>query len=278
MANWFKRRKARSLPDDPEDFRLSLVEHLEDLRGSILRSFVWITLGLIGGWFLTRPVYSFLNSAIRAQVEPVLKARGVPYREAFNTATGAFMLKFKLAMILGLILVMPLIIIELWHFVAPALKPVERKPLRIVAPISACLFALGAGLCWFVIPNAISWFATYVEEFPTVELIQEPGSMVFFCLKLLLAFGLAFQLPIIIFYLNKLGLLETDVLLKNWRKATFVVFAVAMIVTPSNDWITMLAMAIPVSVLFIGTIIVVKFASKKRMREILANEDRELGS
>jgi Sec-independent protein secretion pathway component TatC len=67
-------------------------------------------------------------------------------------------------------------------------------------------------------------------------------------------------------------------LLKNWRKATFVVFAVAMIVTPSNDWITMLAMAIPVSILFIGTIIVVKFASKKRMREILASEDRELGS
>lgn len=268
MAALFKgfRKTRRNSPDDPEEFRLTLIEHLEELRKRVFRSVLFLAIGWVAGWYLEPPIYAKLDGDIRAAIEPVLKQLGVSYHAAFRSATDAFFLQFKLSFIIGATLAFPFILLQLWGFVEPALHPKERKPFKVAAPFSLVLFFAGAAMCWFVIPAAISWFATYLGNFKNTELMQEPGLLIFFVLKLLLAFGIAFQLPLIVYALNAIGLLETEALTKNWRQITAGVFCLAMIVTPSNDWITMLAMAIPVSILFMATVVVVKAASKRRKR------------
>jgi sec-independent protein translocase protein TatC len=266
-------KKKRNSPEDPEEFRLTLVEHLEELRARLMRSLAILVVGWVAGWFIEPIVFGHLNGMITKTLAPVLARIHVESKFVFESAPDAFMLKFKMAMIIGFILTFPFLILQLWGFIEPALKPNERKPFRIAAPFSILLFATGATFCWFIIPNTIAWFATYLEEFPGTSLFQNVPELMFFTMKLLLAFGIAFQLPLIVYALNALGLLETETLMKNWRKATFVVFAVAMIVTPSNDFFTMLSMAIPVSILFLITIVVVKFASRKRAKQALLDED-----
>ncbi len=266
-------KKKRNSPEDPEEFRLTLVEHLEELRARLMRSLAILVVGWIAGWFIEPFAFGHLNGMITKTLTPVLARMHVEHKNVFESAPDAFMLKFKMAMVIGFILTFPFLILQLWGFVEPALKPNERKPFRIAAPFSILLFAMGATFCWFIIPNTIAWFATYLEEFPGTSLFQNVPELMFFTMKLLLAFGIAFQLPLIVYALNALGLLETETLMKNWRKATFVVFAVAMIVTPSNDFFTMLSMAIPVSILFLITIVVVKFASRKRAKQALLDED-----
>lgn len=265
-------KKRRNSPDDPEEFRLTLVEHLEELRDRIIRCLVLLVFGWTAGWFLERPIFDYLESMIKRTVGPIAKAKHFDFQNVFHSAPEAFMLKFKLSLIIGLVLVFPFIILQLWGFVEPALKPRERKPFKVAAPLSVVLFFLGATFAWFIVPDAIAWFTTYIEEFPGTSLYQDVPDLIFFTMKILLAFGIGFQLPLIVYALNSLGMLETETLMKHWRKATFVVFAVAMIVTPSNDLFTMLSMAIPVSILFLITIIVVKVASKRRGRRQAAED------
>src|SRR5208283_4314330 len=106
----------------------------------------------------------------------------------FNNITQPFMLKFKLSFMLGLILAFPYLVVQLWGFVEPGLKENEKRPVRKMIPFSVFLFALGVTFCWIILPSAFNWFVGYVFEFPGTVIYQEPGMMVFFILKMLLAF------------------------------------------------------------------------------------------
>jgi sec-independent protein translocase protein TatC len=259
---------------DPEEYRLTLVEHLEELRDRIIRSLYALSAGWLIGWYAEKPVYGYLsgiiNKAIVASMPP-----GHPYIEQFPHATDAFFLKFKLSFLIGMILAFPFIIVQLWGFVAPALKPNEQKPFKRLAPASALMFIVGAGFAWFITPNAMGWFVSYVGEFPGTALYQEAGAMVFFVLKLLLAFGVAFQLPLIVYGMGLAGVLEAETLLKYWRQSAATIFVVAMIVTPSQDPATMLAMAIPLCILFMISVYAVKFVQRKRPKETVEQNPLE---
>jgi sec-independent protein translocase protein TatC len=265
-----ERGPRRGLPEDPEEFRLTLVEHLEELRDRIIRVVVYLALGWVAGWFLQPWLFDFLNSLARNSVEAAL-GKGT-YDEAFRDATQAFMLSLRLSFLIGLIISMPLILNQLWGFVAPGLTPRERKPVQRLAPASLVLFAMGVGFCWLILPAAIYWFAGFIDRYPGVRLIQEPGTMVFFALKMMLAFGIAFQLPLIVFGLGAMGLLTAETLTKYWRQAATVIFILAAVITPSNDPISMLTMAVPLVILFIISVYMVKWTEKKKIRAAEAIE------
>jgi sec-independent protein translocase protein TatC len=248
---------------DPDDYRLTLVEHLEELRTRIIRVAVAVTLGWAVGWVEFKPVYTYLVTVINNGIMAGLP-KGTDYKEMFPNATEPFLLQLRLSFLIGMILAFPFIVIQLWGFVAPALKPNEQKPFKKLAPLSAALFVMGAGFAWYVTPSALKWFVQYLDNFPTTALYQQAGTMVFFVLKLLLAFGFAFQLPIVVYGMGIAGILSAETLLKYWRQSSFVIFVVAAIVTPSNDPVTMLAMAIPLVLLFIASVYAVKFVQRKK--------------
>lgn len=268
MAALFSNPNPRNSSEDPEEFRATLVEHLEELRTRLFR-IVWMLVGgWIAGWYLLQPwVSKEIDNMVRANVVPMLTAKHIHYEEIFTTATAAFMLKLKLSFMLGLITIFPFALLQVWGFVAPALKPKEKKPFKVLAPFSVLLFATGAMFAWWVTPNALRWFTSYVEDFQGVGLFQEAGLMTFFVLKMLLAFGLAFQLPLIVYALGAIGLLQASTLIKYWRQSTVTIFIISAIITPSNDALTMLMMAIPMCVLFIISVYAVKITQRNRKRE-----------
>ena len=244
--------------DDPEQFQAPLIQHLEELRNRILKMLVILVVGWIAGWMIQTPVYEYLLHYAKSQVP-----KSANYSEAFRNLMDGFMLKMKFSFFLGLIVTFPLLVNQLWAFIAPGLKRQERQALKAVAPLSAFLFVLGASLCWMVIPMALRWFASYLEDFPGTALIQDPGTLVFFILKMMLAFGIGFQLPIVVWFLAKVEILTPQALFEHWRHATVVIFFLSMILTPSNDVPSMLMMAIPLTLLFFLSLGAVRFSSRK---------------
>lgn len=264
----------RNLPADPEEFRLTLVEHLEELRDRIIRSITYISVGWLAGWFLEPYMYGYLNRMVEAAVLPELQGKA-QWKEVFHQTTEPFMLKLKLAFYIGLILCGPLVIGQAWGFIAPGLRPHERRPFEKTVPFMALLFTFGVGFAWLITPNALAWFAGYVVEFPGVDLYQEAGTMVFFILKMLLAFGVAFQLPLVVYGLGAIGLLSAETLMKYWRQAATIIFILAAVITPSNDPVSMLMMAIPLVVLFMISAWCVKVMQSRKKSSMIAMEGVE---
>ncbi|RYG30535.1 twin-arginine translocase subunit TatC [bacterium] len=257
--------------EDPDEFRLTLIEHLEELRDRIIRAIFIIVVAWGIGWFLMPHLYSFLQEHIDKAIKPALP-KGSEYREMFTNATQPFLLKFKLSFMIGLIICFPLLVLEVWGFLAPALHPKERAPFKKLAPFSLVLFVMGAGFAWSIIPAALQWFVAYLAEFPNSALFQETGTMVFFVLKMMLAFGAGFQLPLIVYALGLMGLLTAETLVKNWRQAATIIFIASAVFTPSNDAISMLMMAIPLTILFGVSVWAVKVTQSKQAKALLDAE------
>ena len=258
-----KPRKRFSLPDNPDEFRATLVEHLEELRNRIVRSLLFIGVGWLAGWFLEPKLYSLLLDLVTRNVEEVLKGKATIIW-AFNNATEPFMLKIKLSFLIGMIFAFPFVVLQIWGFVKPGLKPTERKPIERVAPLSLVLFAMGVGFCCVILGPALRWFAAYLLEFPHTQLIQDPATIISFCMKMMLAFGIGFQLPLIVYALGAMNLLSAATLAKYWRHASVIIFFGAAVLTPSNDAFSMLMMAIPMVILFMISVFAVKATQGRR--------------
>jgi sec-independent protein translocase protein TatC len=261
-----KKDDRRNFSGDPEEYRLTLIEHLEELRDRLIKAILIIGLFWVIGWFLFPQLYAYLNGMVTGAIKPVVP----DYREIFRNTTEPFMLKLKLSFTIGLVGAFPFIVLQLWAFIAPGLKPTEQKPFRRLAPLSLVLFAVGAAFAWIMVPTALRWFASFVVQYEGVGLYQDAGTMVFFVLKMLLAFGIAFQLPLVVFILGALELLSAETMLKYWRQVIAAIFVLCMLITPTQDPITMTLMAIPLVGLFlISALIVKRVQRKKREAEIL---------
>lgn len=261
----------RNSSGDPEEFRATLVEHLEELRTRLVRSIWFIVIGWVIGWFLQTYVYDLFNDI----AETGIKASGIDpkrYQEAFTHFTQPFIFQMKMSFIIGLVLALPFVMIQVWGFIAPGLKESEKRPLKRIAPFSVFLFFLGVAFCWFCLPAAVSWFVGYLANYPGAGLLQEPGTMVLFMVKIMLAFGIGFQLPVVVYGLGAIGLLSAQTLAKYWRHGTVFVFFLSAILTPSNDPLTMLMMAIPLSILFMISVWAVKIVQRKRVK-VIENPD-----
>jgi sec-independent protein translocase protein TatC len=259
------KRKKRNSSDDPEEFRATLGEHLEELRDRLIKSAVFVMLAWVAGFYLEPTVYAYMDHYITSHLEI---PKGVEYKVVFDHITAPFMLQLKLGFIIGLCLSVPYLIWQLWAFISPGLRAKERKPFRVILPVSVFLFFLGAFFCWIIIPPALNFFAGYVEDFQGAGLYQEAGALVFFTLKMLLAFGVGFQLPLVVFMLGRLGIIGHDVMLRYWRHATIVIFTASAILTPSQDIFSMMMMAIPLSILFALSVFFLKLTMRKSISSV----------
>jgi sec-independent protein translocase protein TatC len=257
----------RNSSDEPEELRATLIEHLEELRTRLVRCIQVIVVGWVIGWFLQKPIYDLFNNiATKGIADSGVDPKR--YNEAFTHFTDMFLFQMKFSFVLGLVMALPIILTQIWGFIAPGLRESEKRPLKRLAPFSIGLFFMGVAFCWWCLPPAVSWFISYLDNFPGAILNQQPGSMVLFMVKLLLAFGLGFQLPVIVYGLGAIGLLSAQTLAKYWRHGTVFVFVLSAVLTPSNDPLTMLMMAIPLSILFMISVWAVKIVQRKKVKVI----------
>jgi sec-independent protein translocase protein TatC len=187
--------------------------------------------------------------------------------DVFKGFTEPFMVKLKLSMIFGLILVIPLVMKEFALFILPALTPLERKPLRTLFPLSVVLLICGITVAYITLFFAMGWFLSYLDEFPTgATLLQDPNDYIMFFVKMMAAFGIAFQLPVVLVTMAYAGIVTSRGLAKHWRWGV-VIAALGGLFTPSNDLISMALMSIPLLMLYFGSILLVKQVERTKARD-----------
>ncbi len=160
-----------------------------------------------------------------------------------------FMIWFKAALIVGAVVASPMIFYHLWSFVAAGLHSHERKYVRIYLPFSVALFVSGVSLAFFVVLQYVLKFLLDFNSSMNVEIEPRLSYYVNFVLMLPLGFGVAFQLPLVMLFLQRIDLIQTQDYISSWRIATLVIFVISMVVTPA-DVTSMVALAIPLMFLY----------------------------
>ncbi|MCX7925605.1 MAG: twin-arginine translocase subunit TatC [Fimbriimonadales bacterium] len=251
-----------------EEPKATFMEHLEELRKRIFRALVYIMLGWTVGFAITGYVYDFLAG-------PLLATKPEGAKFVFTHATEPFFLKFKLGLIIGLILAMPLLTLELWGFLAPGLTRQERRAVKLIAPFSLFLFFSGVALGYYILPAAFNFFLGYLNDFPEAQLYQNPWQYVLFVVKMMLAFGIGFQMPVALMFLAHIGVATPEMMWRYWRQAILIIGLLAALLTPSGDAFSMLAIGLPMVFLYFLSILLVGRIVKKKRRQALRVETKQ---
>ena|SRR5579862_6489771 len=186
--------------------------------------------------------------------------------QVFHGFADPFLVELKLSIVLGFIFVTPLILREVALFIMPALTPQERKPLRILMPISILLLLFGVTVAYLTLFFAMKWFLSYLDNFPEgATLLQNPDDYMMFFVKMMAAFGVAFQLPVVLMGGAFLNLITSKGLIKHWRWG-IVIAVLGGVFTPSNDLPSMALMSFPLLLLYFGSIILVKIVENMKKR------------
>jgi sec-independent protein translocase protein TatC len=263
---------------------MSFLEHLEELRWTLVRSAIAIVVAMVAVFIYVQDVFTYF---VMAPASPdfvtyrFLCAMGqrLGMGEAFcvkdmafniqsNTMQGQFMMSFSIAFTLGLILASPVIIWQFWRFVAPGLKERERKAVRGMVFFVILLFLLGTAFAyWVVAPMSIQFFATYSLS-PVVENKPTLDSYVGVLNSFLLWTGLAFELPVVMVLLARIGIVGPG-FLRQYRKHAFVVIlVVAAIITPP-DVVSQILVSLPLLALYEISILLASRTERKRLAEQL---------
>lgn len=221
---------------------------------------------MVIGWFYSIDVFYILETIVKTNIP-----KGINYDSMITTVAGGFMLQLKMAFYIGLFLTLPFTVYQIWGFIGPGLRPTEQKPLKIIAPISVVLFFAGTGLCWSILPITVTWFANFMFNFPGTKLMLEAGTMVFFLIKMVLSFGIGFQMPIVVFVLAYLEIVTPKAMMKYWRHAILFVVVASAMITPSGDPFTLALMSVPLIALFFISVAAAQWTIKKKK-----NRDDEL--
>ncbi|MCE5219536.1 twin-arginine translocase subunit TatC [bacterium] len=249
------------MPNKPRDRKeLGFFEHVEELRARIIRSVLYITLGSAAGWIWREPLLEYL----RRPAEVGAKMVGVdnlPFR-VFEPL-GGFMIAIQVALVAGIILAAPLVLYEIWAFIEPALEERERKYAIVILPFSVLLFFGGVAFCYYVSPRAFA-FLFSIDQTLGVQIERTLQPYLWFILRLMLGFGLAFELPLVLMFLGVIGLVNSRQLLAWWRYALVLIFVFAAIVTPTVDPVNMTILAAPMMALYMVSILLVRFVQRKK--------------
>jgi len=232
-----------------------LTEHLAELRTRIIWAAVAIAAGAAVCWFF----YDELFALLSAPITPHLKRLGTKY--LFVGIAQPFIVKLQISLVSGLVVASPFVTLQLWLFVAPGLKKEEKRPLFWMVPLSVLLFASGIALCYKILPIGVGWLLSYVPK--GAEVRPDVNQALMFVVKMMLAFGLAFQLPVILVLLGKLGIVNARMLAAYWRHAMLLIAIVAAVATPSNDALTMMMLAGPLAGLYFLSIVLVRATQRR---------------
>ncbi len=252
LLNFLRRNKPSPGPDDQKE--MSFLDHLEELRWHLVRSAIGLVVAMaICGIFVDFIIQKILLAPLlTVELKPQVLA---PY--------GIVLLYMQAVLICGLILSMPNTLFWLWKFVAPGLLPNERHYVSaIVALTSLCFFA-GVAFGYFVLlPTALTFFAHFGTD--NIALNVSIDRYVSFVLAMILGSGLVFELPMVSYFLSKMGILTPSFMRHYRRHAYIAILIIAAVVTPTPDIVTQILLASPMIVLYEISIYISKFVQKKK--------------
>lgn len=253
------------------DDKMPFTEHLTDLRKRIVNSVVALLACFVVSFAYSEELFKILTMPLRSELSfsmtyPFILL--VPSKIqnpslVFLAPAEAFWMHMKVALVAAIIMSLPVVLHQLWKFISPGLLPREKKYVAPFIIIASGLFVAGAGFCFlFVLPFAMGFLLTYKTGSMTPML--SVGNYVDFCLKFILAFGAVFELPIVIVFLTRMGIVSPQTLSKNRKYAVLFAFVIAAVLTPTPDAFNQTLMAGPIYVLYEAGILASRIVNKKK--------------
>lgn len=242
---------------------MSVMEHLEELRRRIMIAFLAVFAGAIVGWFLYPYVLDLLRDPFCQYLRDNPEVRPPAGCDlVFNSPVDAFLTKLKMVGFLGLIVALPVVMYQLWAFIVPGLTSREKKWSIPFIVTSTLLFLAGAAFAIWTLPKALEFLLGFGGE-AVVPLITFDRYIGFVTL-VTLAFGVSFLFPVILVFLEAVGVLSWQ-LLASWRRWAILGISIfAAVITPSGDPYTMFAMMIPMYVFYEASIIIGRIMKRSR--------------
>lgn len=239
---------------EKNDDEMGFLDHLEDLRKRVIWALISVIIGCIIAGFFINPLMELilLNPAKAVHLDlQNLRPFGQPF------------LYFKVIFVVGLIISIPFILLQLWLFVAPGLYPNERKWIGSITIFTSFCFLVGVAFAYFVmIPAMLTFAASFGSE--TIKNIIDINEYFSFITIMLLASGLLFEMPMVAYILARVGIITPRFLSKYRRHAIVINLILAAILTPTTDPVSLMIFAIPLFALYELSIIITRFAKKKK--------------
>ncbi len=262
------------MTDDTADgHKMPLLDHLVELRSRLLKSVIALLLAFLVCFFFAEPIYAFLTEPLAA----ILRERREDPRMIFTALTEVFFTYVKVAFFAGAFISCPIFLTQLWLFVAPGLYKKEQKALAPFLIATPVLFFVGGALVYYVIFPLAARFLVGFEVLGgegdlDIVLEAKVSEYLSLIMKLIFAFGLCFQLPVIMTLLARVGLATSAGMAAKRKYAVVAVFVVAAVLTPP-DPVSQISLAVPIILLYEISIYMAKLVERKRARDEAAEED-----
>jgi sec-independent protein translocase protein TatC len=241
--------------EEPPEGRMTFLEHLDELRKRITHAVVALLVGFLVAFAFINHIVAFVYARLTADIP------GGTF--IFTDPGEAFFIWIKIAAIAGLLISSPYVMWQVWLFIAPGLYANEKKFAVPFVIFASSLFIAGAAFSHYILfPLAWRFFASFSNEYITFTPRVEPVFGLY--VRLILALGVIFQLPMLIFVLARFGIVTARFLIRNFKYAVLIMFVTAAVVTPDGSIVNQVVMAAPMIVLYILSIGVAWIFGKKR--------------
>lgn len=255
---------------------MSLRDHIAELRSRLLKALLFVALGAVVGWIFYPQIIDFLKQPYCAlPTDRRFEGNGGgECKLIFTSPLDGFMLRLKIGAISGIILAAPFWLYQLWAFITPGLHRRERRYTVVFVLFSSVLFVAGAFLAYLTVENALALLVNLAGDstLAVLDIVKYMG----FVTSMLLVFGVAFELPLLVVMLNLVGVLSAARLRRWQRLSVFGIFVFAAVATPSQDPVSMLMLAIPMALLFEVSVLIASIHDRRKARREAAESFAEL--
>lgn len=232
------------------DKRTTFIEHLEELRKRILYSIAGIAIFTVAGFFFAKKVMGMIIQ--RASLETTY----------FFAPAEAFVAQIKVALFLGVIIAFPFLLYQTWAFIGPGLTKSERRISLSYIGSGLVLFVIGILFGYYIlIPYGLKFLLSFGSD--TIQPLLNIGKYLNFFLWCMLGSGVLFQLPLIVFFLMRLGIVDVDTIRKHRPEAIVAVLILCAVITPTGDFFTLLLLSVPLLLLFELSILAARLSKKR---------------
>ncbi len=261
--------RLRRAPRNP-GAEMTILEHIAELRDRIVKSCIALAVTTtVAAVWLYNPALKFLTTSychLPGQYRPATAA-GSDCKLLALSPLEPLGIRIRVSLTIGLLLALPYVAFQIWRFITPGLKPNEKRYAIPFAAATTLLFVFGVWVAFFTLPKAIGFLAASGGT----ELVTffQADKYLRFVLFMGLAFGLTFEFPLVLVFLSLVGALSSRAMFKAWRPAVAVIIVVAAVVTPSQDPISLFAMAVPMWVFYFGAAAIARYViepSRNRRR------------